>query len=234
MTDLKLIVCDIAGTTLHDGDGVRRAFEAALSAEGLTAAPARIAAVMGLPKKIAVRQLLTEQGVAAPDDLVHRLHDDFVLRMKHHYDTDPGVREIDGASAFFADARRGGVKIALNTGFSADIVERILPRLGWSVPATVDAVIASSDVTRGRPYPDMIRHLQKMFGIDDPAAIAKIGDTVSDLDEGSSAGCGWNIGVLTGAASRAELAARPHTHIVPSIADVAVILFDSHPTIEHS
>jgi phosphonatase-like hydrolase len=221
----KLIVCDIAGTTLHDGDGVRRAFEATLAERGYTAAPDRIAAVMGIPKRAAVRQLLDEQKLPSDDALVDTLHDSFVKRMINYYATTDEVRAIPGATHLFAEARRHGVSIALNTGFSRDIVDTILPRLGWSVPATVDAIVTSTEVPRGRPYPDMIRHLMARFKIDDATAVAKIGDTESDLDEGDQAGCGWNIGVLSGAAPEAVLRAKPHTHIVPSIADVPGLLF---------
>jgi phosphonatase-like hydrolase len=223
MNRIQLVVCDMAGTTLHDGDAVRKAFEAALAGAKLAAPVDRINAVMGLPKKIAVRQLLAELGHPANDAVVDSLHDDFVARMKHYYSTDPGVREIPGAAATLATLRERGIKVALNTGFSRDIVDVILPRLGWSAPATVNAVVTSDEVPRGRPHPDMIQYLMAELGVSDVKHVAKIGDTIADLEEGINAGCGLNIGVLTGSATRAELSKLPHTHILNSICDALPI-----------
>jgi phosphonatase-like hydrolase len=220
MNSIQLIVFDMAGTTLFDGDAVLKAFEAALGAAKLAVPPARINAVMGLPKKIAVRQLLTELGHAATEGVVDALHDDFVARMMRYYATDPGVREVPGASATLAQLRQRGFKLALNTGFSRNIVDVILPRLGWSVPATVDAVVASDEVPRGRPHPDMMQHLITKCGIRDTKHVAKVGDTLADLDEGFTAGCGLNIGVLTGSATREDFSTRPHTHVLPSLNEV--------------
>jgi phosphonatase-like hydrolase len=213
----------MAGTTLHDGDAVRKAFEASLAEANLVVPIVRINAVMGLPKKIAVRKLLAELGRSPSESLVESLHEDFVARMKQYYATDSNVREVPGASEAFAALRKRGVKAALNTGFSRDIVDVILPRLGWSVPATVDAVVTSDEVARGRPFPDMIQHLMAKFGIGDAKRVAKIGDTIADLEEGFQAGCGLNIGVLTGAATREELSTQPHTHILTSMAEMLTL-----------
>jgi phosphoglycolate phosphatase-like HAD superfamily hydrolase len=57
-----------------------------------------------------------------------------------------------------------------------------------------------------------------------PLEVAKIGDTASDLQEGSSAGCGWVIGVTSGAYTRVELAKEPHTHLVGQIPEILPIL----------
>jgi len=226
MNSIQLVVFDIAGTTVHDGDSVLRAFQESLAGADIVVPVARINAVMGLPKKIAVRQLLAEMGRSADNALVDRLHADFVARMKRHYAERSDIREIPGASAAFAELRRRGIKVALDTGFSRDIVDILLRRLDWRVPETIDAVVCSDEVARGRPHPDMILRLMTMLDIGDPRRIAKVGDTTSDLEEGASAGCGINIAVLTGAATREELATRPHTHIVASVAEVMPLLLE--------
>ncbi len=224
MAAIQLLVCDMAGTTLHDGDAVLKAFVAALAAEEIRVPPARINAVMGLAKKVAVRELLAELGRGVDERLVDRLHGDFVARMSEFYRTDPGIREIPGAGAAIAAVRKRGVKVALNTGFSRNIVEVILPRLGWTVPETVDAVVASDEVKLGRPHPEMIQTLMDQFGIADSNSVAKVGDTVADLEEGFNAGCRFNIAVLTGALTREEIATLPHTHVLDSIAGLAELL----------
>jgi phosphonatase-like hydrolase len=217
---IELVVFDLAGTTVHDGDAVRAAFRAVLAGQGITVAPEAVHAVMGLPKPEALRRLLDQAGAPPTADAVAALHADFVRRMCHYYATDPAVQEIPGAAAAFAALRRAGIKVALDTGFSRPIVAVLLERLGWTVPAVIDADVTSDEVARGRPHPDMIRHLMQRLGVTDPRRVAKVGDTRADLEEGTNAGCGLVIGVTTGSSTRAQLQAWPHTHVVDSVADV--------------
>jgi len=60
--------------------------------------------------------------------------------------------------------------------------------------------------------------------IDDVAEVAVVGDTSSDLVAGSRSGASIVAGVLTGAHSRKELAAAPHTHLLDSVADLPALL----------
>jgi phosphonatase-like hydrolase len=154
---------------------------------------------------------------------VAAVHKDFVERMRHYYAADAAVREVPGASAAFSALRRAGIKIALNTGFSRDIVTVLLRRLGWDRDI-IDASVTSDEVPRGRPHPDMIFHLMRQLGVSDARRVAKVGDTPVDLEEGRNAGCGMVIGVTTGSFSRAQLESSPHTRIIDSVADLPALL----------
>ncbi len=55
------------------------------------------------------------------------------------------------------------------------------------------------------------------LGVEDPGAVAVVGDTVSDLEAGTAAGARAVIGVLSGAHDEASLAASPHTAILPDV-----------------
>ncbi len=219
---MELVVFDMAGTTVHDGDAVNACFRAALAAADLRADPDSVNAVMGLPKPEAIRLLLAEArpGVQPDAAEVDSLHGNFVCRMQDYYANDPAVREIPGASATFTTLRRAGIKVALNTGFSRSIADVLLARLGWQSPAVIDADVASDEVPRGRPHPDMIRRLMESLDIHDVRQVAKVGDTRADLEEGANAGCGLVIGVTTGSFTAAQLRNYPHTHIVASVADI--------------
>ncbi|HEX4607105.1 MAG TPA: phosphonatase-like hydrolase [Urbifossiella sp.] len=216
----ELVVFDMAGTTVHDGDGVNAAFRAALAGHGVAADPAVIDRVMGYYKPEAIRIILDTVGRPATAAEVDMIHTDFVARMKDYYATNPDVRPIPGAVEGFARLRAAGVKVALNTGFGRAIADAVLARLGWSVPGVVDATIASDEAPRGRPHPDMIRALMERLGVRDPRAVVKVGDTTVDMEEGTNVGCGKVVGVTTGAFTWEQLATRPHTHIVASVADV--------------
>jgi phosphonatase-like hydrolase len=225
---IELVVFDMAGTTVYDGDAVNASFRATLAGWGITAEPAVVNAVMGLPKPEAIRILLEQfgrpRGVDPSAENIHAIHATFTSRMREYYATDPGVREIPGAAEAFATLRRAGIKVALNTGFFRPIAAALLARLGWGSLAVIDADVTSDEVAHGRPHPDMIRHLMARLGIHDALRVAKVGDTKADLDEGTNAGCGLVIGVTTGSFSRQQLQAWPHTHIVESVAEVPTLL----------
>jgi len=225
---IELVVFDLAGTTVYDGDAVNTSFRATLAVWGLEADPAAVNTVMGLPKPEAIRILLEQfgplRGVKPTLENVNAIHQHFTDRMRRFYAEDPAVCEIQGATAAFAALRAAGIKVALNTGFFRPIASVLLTRLGWDSPGVIDAVVTSDEVVRGRPHPDMIRHLMRRLGISDVLTVAKVGDTRADLEEGTNAGCGLVIGVTTGSYSREQLQMCPHSHIVDSVADVASLV----------
>lgn len=224
---LQLVVFDMAGTTVHDENFVFRAFSDALAAAGVTPGVDEVNRVMGYPKPEAIRQLLKAHLGTAPTDQVELLHADFLKRMNAFYKTSPEVREVDGAAVAFRSLRAQGLKIALNTGFSRTTADIIIDRMGWAKDGLLDATVTSDEVNRGRPHPDMIERAMELVGISEPSNVAKIGDTPSDLLEGTAAGCGFVIGVTAGSHTREELAPHPHTHLVHSVADVPELLVNS-------
>jgi phosphonatase-like hydrolase len=224
---IELVVFDMAGTTVEDGDAVNASFRASLSGAGVEVDSAAVNAVMGLPKPEAIRLLLAGAGRPCSDAAAAAIHEEFVRRMRDHYAFDPSVCEAPGAAAAFAALRRAGVRVALNTGFSRTIAAAVLARLGWRAPEVIDADVASDEAPRGRPHPDMIRLLMARLNVQDPRRVAKVGDTRADLEEGANAGCGLVIGVTSGAFTREQLQACPHTHILGSVAEVPGLLLSA-------
>ena len=125
---IELVVFDMAGTTVHDGDAVNRCLRTAVDEAGMAVDAAAVNDVMGLPKPEAIRRLVAASPLAGR---IAAIHTDFVERMCRHYLTDPEVREVAGATATFARLRRAGIRVALDTGFSRDIARIIIDRLGW-------------------------------------------------------------------------------------------------------
>jgi phosphonatase-like hydrolase len=223
---LQLVVFDIAGTTVHDPDGVNRCLCAALHAAGLPVTREAANAVMGIYKPEAIRMLIAAAGPTAKplNDKIPAIYADFQARMLDFYAADPDVREIAGAAAVFRELRTAGMKVALDTGFSRQITNVLLQRLGWSEGTTIDATITSDEVPRGRPHPDMILALMQRFAIGDPQAVAKVGDTPSDLQEGTNAGCRLVVGVTEGTHTRQQLESYPHTHLIGTVAEFPSLL----------
>lgn len=221
-----LTVFDMAGTTVHDGDAVHHHLAMALASHSVTADRDEINAVMGIPKPIAIRTILESRlpfGGLADREEVEAIHRDFLTTMLSYYRSSPEVRAVEGAEETFAILRSAGIKIALDTGFSRPIADAIVERLGWLREGLVDAVVTSDDVSRGRPHPEMIYRAMRLTGTIDPEAVAKIGDTPSDLKEGHAAGCGWIVGVTGGSHTAEQLAAYPHTHLIHTVAELPAL-----------
>jgi phosphonatase-like hydrolase len=223
--DLDLVVFDIAGTTVNDEDSVNRCVRAALQAVGLSVTPAQVNAVMGVPKPIALATLIGDSPLRDQlRDRVSEIHRDFVARTVEFYETDPSVFEVPGAANVFRALRAAGIKVALDTGFDREITDVILGRLGWKRAELIDATVTSDEVARGRPHPDMIRHLMAQLDVTDPSRVAKVGDTPSDIEEGKNAGCGMVVGVTRGTHTREQLEPSAPTHLIETVADIPRLL----------
>lgn len=222
---ISLVVFDIAATTVEDGDAVNVCIRDALHAAGLSATRDQVNKVMGLPKPDAIAMLIQQTSSGdPPPHQVRLIHDDFVARSIDYYRHNEMVREVPGATSVFQALKRAGIKIALDTGFNRAITDVILARLGWNDSGLIDASISSDEVARGRPFPDMIHSLMRQCDVHDPTAVAKVGDTPADLQEGKSAGCGLIVGVTEGTHTREELESYPHSHLVNTIRDVPALL----------
>jgi len=222
---IELVVFDMAGTTVYDGDAVNVCLRAALEAAGCAVTREMVNEVMGLPKPLAIQQLMErrrDEAVTPPR--VQAVHADFVHRMIRHYETDPRVRETDGASDTFRQLQAAGTKVALDTGFDRRITNVILQRLAWARTALIDATVTSDEVPRGRPHPDLVLRAMALTGVTEAGRVAKVGDTPADLQEGQAAGCGLVIGITSGSHTRAELEPFPHTHLIAGVADLPELL----------
>jgi phosphonatase-like hydrolase len=222
----ELVVFDMAGTTVVDDDKVNECLRAALRAGGVSVTRSEANAVMGLPKPRAIRALLerAETAAAWSDEEVGRMHASFVERMIEHYATSPEVREVPGMSQTFARLREMGIKVALDTGFDRAIASAIVRRLGWSEMGLIDAWVASDEVRRGRPHPDLVFEAMRRTGLSLASRVMKVGDTPSDVQEGKAAGCPVVVAVTNGSHTEAEL--RPHgpTFILPTAALVPELI----------
>ncbi|SEW30732.1 phosphonatase-like hydrolase [Chitinophaga arvensicola] len=223
--EIALVVFDIAGTTLHDESNVAKVLQQTIQWAGVSVTLEQVNEVMGYAKPYAIRYLLQQQKDSRYSDetFIQELHARFVTDMKAHYANHPAIREKEGVSAVFAALKAKGIKIALDTGFDRAITNVILERVGWKQQGLIDAVATSDQVAFGRPYPYMIYRIMEELEIRSIQSVAKVGDTISDLEEGTNAGCRYVIGVTTGAYTREELEKGPHTHLVASLDELLSI-----------
>jgi phosphonatase-like hydrolase len=221
---VKLVVFDMAGTTVADDADVAHHLREAVSALGGKPSIAQVNAVMGWPKPLAIRTLLEQQGTTPTAPEVDCIHRSFVDRMVRFYQTHATVAEVSGTSDVFRWLKMRGVKVALDTGFSRPICDAIVVRLGWGAAGLLDATATSDEVASGRPAPDLVRLAMRRTRVDDPRCVVKVGDTPSDLEEGRRAGCGMVVGVTLGSHAGEDLAAHHPDHLIPTVAALPHLL----------
>jgi phosphonatase-like hydrolase len=221
---IKLVVFDIAGTTVRDEDYVAKAFRNAFTRNGYEVSLQDTYPYMGVKKIVAINALLAKIGGRSAD--AGTIHTDFAEEMMDFYLYDPSVMALPYAEEVFQQLKENNIRIALNTGFPRIIADAILSRLQWRQKGWVDDVIASDEVEHGRPQPLMIRELMSRAGITEATEVAKIGDTEVDVNEGRNAGCGLVVAVTTGAYSAAQLADYDPDFILPDLSTLPSLIID--------
>jgi len=221
-TTFSLAVFDVAGTTVIDGGAVVECLMQVLQ-KRIRVSVSDAMAVMGLPKPVAIRRLLSADGVPDTDldRAVHDAHEEFRAAMIDRYRHGPLVA-AEGAEPVFSALRRAGVRVALDTGFSRDILDAVIDRLGWAA-GTIDFSIASDEVPHGRPHPDLIFRAMALAGTTDPGDVVKVGDTPSDMEQGLAAGCGRVVGVTYGTHTRDQLQ-RPGVVTIDRLSDLLPLI----------
>jgi len=224
---IKLVVFDMAGTTVEDNNSVAAVLQYAMKSFGYDTSMEDVNKVMGYPKPVAIKALLEQYGEnneAADAAKVAAIHDVFVGEMMTHYQQSPVIREKEGVRDTFIKLKEQNIKIGIDTGFSRNIADAIFDRLGWKEAGLFDVSITSDEVANGRPYPDMIFKAMQLTDVADVAHVAKVGDTASDMQEGFAAGCKYVIGVTTGSYTAEELQQEPHTHLINHLYEVVDIV----------
>jgi phosphonatase-like hydrolase len=224
MTGCLLAALDMAGTTVDEGGLVYAAVESAVAEAVGGPVPAELMARWkGTSKQEAIAGLLAGLGADDSPARVLAVYADFAARLDESYRSTPPA-PIPGVHEMFENLRRAGVKVALQTGYSAPVADSIMTGLGWVVGDTVDALVTSDRVAASRPAPYLIFHAMEATGVQDVRSVLTAGDTPNDLAAGMNAGAGFVVGVTTGSFSRAELEAEPHTHILDTVAGVPALL----------
>ncbi|GAA2930462.1 HAD family hydrolase [Streptomyces mexicanus] len=222
--DVRLVVLDMAGTTVADGGLVERAFAAAAADLGVEPGSADhaeklayVRATMGESKISVFRHLFgTEEDARRANAAFEKAYGELV---------DGGlVTPVPGAREAIEQLRADGRTVVLTTGFARVTQDAILDALGWRdlVPLTLCPADAGG---RGRPYPDMVLEaFLRTRAADAAHQVAVVGDTSYDVLSGVRAGAGLVAGVRTGAHSDEEFHAAGATHVLDSVTDLAALL----------
>ncbi|GHD99422.1 putative haloacid dehalogenase-like hydrolase [Streptomyces alanosinicus] len=225
--NIRLVVLDMAGTTVADDGLVERAFAAAAAELGVEPGSAEhtehlayVRATMGESKISVFRHLFgTEDRAQRANTAFEKAYGDLV---------DAGlIAPVPGAREAIEALAADGRSVVLTTGFARVTQDAILAALGWQDPSfPVSLTLCPADAGgRGRPYPDMVLEaFVRTKAAEGVSQIAVVGDTSYDVLSGVRAGAGLVAGVRTGAHGDEAFRAAGATHVLDSVADLPALL----------
>tara|TARA_B100000886_G_scaffold75754_1_gene49062 strand:+ start:2011 stop:2724 length:714 start_codon:yes stop_codon:yes gene_type:complete len=218
--NIKMLVFDMAGTTINEKGIVYETLYDTMSNFGLNVSRNEICKWHGLNKYEVLNNYLTNDKKVSDEInncIKEQLFSNFDNNLKERYFTSSNIDLIhENLPVLFDKIRKKDVKIALNTGYSKEIQESIIKKLNMN--EFIDDYISSEEVKYGRPYPYMIHKLMERNNIINSQNVIKFGDTNNDILEGINANCIASIGVLSGADSFSKL--KNANHIINSVMDI--------------
>lgn len=200
---VKGVVLDWAGTTVDFGcfapAGV---FKQVFKDEGVEITDPEARGPMGLNKRDHIRTISKMPRVAAEwmaikktectEADIDRLFENFIPRqleiIPRYAQLVPDVLD---AQRYL---RENSIKIGTTTGYNKEMMDLLVP-LAAKQGYKPDSVICANDVPAGRPAPWMAIKSAMDMQMYPLEALIKIGDTISDIEEGLNAGM-WSVGVV--------------------------------------
>lgn len=204
--DIKAVILDWAGTAVDYGSFAPTAVFLRLFANrGVQITTQDARSGMGLMKKDHLRTILSRPAVIESWESVHGSQpteadiDDLFERfiplqldvLKDYAEPIPGLLNT------VKELRLRGIKIGSTTGYIRSMMDILSPeaaKRGYQP----DSIVCPNEVPAGRPYPWMCYQNAIQLGVFPMTAMVKVGDTLTDIEEGLNAGM-WTVGLsMTG------------------------------------
>ena len=200
---LKMIVFDMAGTTVDEQNVVYKTLHRAIREAGFELSLDDVLRQgAGKEKMQAIFDILQDKHLEKSELQV--IYNKFLLLLDEAYQHLEVVPQ-PGAVEIFYYLKAQNIKVVLNTGYNQQTADQLLAKLNWKVGVEIDGLITASQVRANRPQPDMILLAMEQMGITNCDVVAKVGDSIIDIEEGKNAGCALSIGITTGAHSFEQL-----------------------------
>jgi phosphonatase-like hydrolase len=221
---IKMVVFDMAGTTVDENNVVYKTLQKVINEAGYNFSLEQVlAAGAGKEKLQAIKDIIALK-IAEPDDAnAIKIYNLFVDELATAYDSFE-LKPQPGAEETFQLLKDRNILSVLNTGYNEKTAVSILEKLRWETGKQIDGLITASDVQNNRPQPDMILLAMQKFGIDNASEVIKVGDSIIDIEEGKNAGCSITIGITTGAHTYQQLASANPTSIINNLSELLPLI----------
>ena len=221
---IAMVVFDMAGTTVDEGNVVYRTLHKAIEKVCPSVSFEDVLKLgAGKEKLQAIRETLSGSNISLNEATIQGIFKDFLGLLDIAY-ANLIVVPTNNTERLFNELRTKDIKVVLNTGYNTVTAISLLNKLNWVKGVQYDLLVTSSDVSNNRPMPDMILYAMDKLDITDASTVIKVGDSTIDIEEGRNAGCKYNIGVTTGAHTKAQLESANPDYIFDNIYDVVSVL----------
>lgn len=199
---LQAVVFDWAGTVIDHGSlAPMGVFVKAFERFGVEITIDEARGPMGMAKRDHIATLMRQPRIAAAWAAKHgaapgeaeidRVYEVFVP-MNVEVVTD-FAEMIDGVPETIDRLRARGLKIGSTTGYTREIMARVLPVAAEQGYAP-DNLVCAGDLPAGRPTPLMMYQCFLDLNVWPASAVVKVDDTEVGIAEGLNAGC-WTVGI---------------------------------------
>ena len=182
MAELKGLLFDMDGTLVDNLAYHFTAFDAYAQREGFTLLEPVSLKINGMHSNDIFPMLLGDEVVAEYGlDRLNREKEEVYREMYR-----PNIEPIVGMLEFLQAAKAAGVKCAIGSSGCRENVQMIIEGLG--IADLIDASISGSDVTHGKPHPEIFTKAHEALGLKAEECIV-VEDAVNGILAGVAAGC---------------------------------------------
>jgi len=221
---IRMVVFDMAGTTVNENNVVYKTLQEAINEKGFNFSLDEVLLEgAGKEKLQAIKSILSVYAEKDDDDLAANIYKRFIELLKAAYET-LEILPQDNAAELFQALKQKNILVVLNTGYNTETAQSLITKLGWKKGVQYDSLVTATDVKKNRPNPDMIWLAMKQFTISNAAEVAKVGDSIIDIEEGKNAGCSLTVGITTGAHTFEQLQSAEPGYIINNLLELLPIL----------
>ncbi len=199
---VRLICSDMAGSTIDFGScAPAGAFVEIFARNHIRATLEQARKPMGLHKRDHIRMMTQEPDIAeqwikhygrpVTEADVERIFQAFIplqLEVLPAF-----CKLIPGVAETVPALRAAGLIFTTSTGYNREMADICL-RAYTAAGIAPSFSISAEEVRIGRPSPYMVHRAMEATGVFHPESVIKIGDAISDIEEGLNAGV-WSVGV---------------------------------------
>ena len=226
--NIKLVVFDMAGTTVDEGNVVYHTLHKAIKLHSIHVSFEEVLKWgAGKEKLQAIRDILLNCHPQTVSEIqIDTIFKTFLLELDLAYEN-LLVIPIKNTERLFKELKELGIKVVLNTGYNRQTATSLLKKLKWDEGVEYDLLVTASDVSKNRPSPDMILLAMDTLQILNGENVIKVGDSKIDIEEGKNANCKFSIGITTGAHTKEQLAEAKPSYIIDNIYDIKNIILNA-------
>jgi phosphonatase-like hydrolase len=220
---IKMVVFDMAGTTVNEGNVVYKTLRQAINERGYNVTLGEVLEKGAGREKLQAVKSVLNLNEADDNETANEIYKNFVELLGKAYDV-YDILPQENALEVFHSLKQKQILVVLNTGYNAATAQSLIDKIGWKIGEDYDSLVTADDVEKNRPHPDMILLAMSQAGIESANEVAKVGDSIIDIMEGKNAGCSFTIGITSGAHTMEQLQSANPSYIINNLNELLPLL----------